>query len=190
MRKNFVLLMVVAISLNALFAGQAYAQDKRSRFDITVDSLIVQIDIQIQDRGKVVKILNDLYESLKDSETTNLDWRIESARRSAIQREALLTADRMSLDPNGKARVSELVGFLDRVVTRDQQLFDQYLSSKEALRFEYERQLAKIKGEQTVLKNIRRDMERLKKFPSDKEQARFYLESVRGLLDGLGKSHK
>jgi hypothetical protein len=168
MRRSFVLVMFVAVSLNLLFANYAHAQDKRSRFDITVDNLIAQIDIQVQDRGKVVKILDDLYKSLKEDEAEKLDQKIESARRSAIQREALLTADRMILDPNGKARVSELVGFLDRVVTRDQQLFDQYVSSKETLRFEYERQLAKIKGEQTVLKNVRRDLERLKKFPSDK----------------------
>jgi len=169
---------------------QAQAQKKRTNFEITIDSLIAQIDVQAQDRDKMLGVVNKLYVALKQSENEKLDNEIEIARLNAVMREALLTMDRMTLDAKGNARPGELVAFLGRVVDRDQELFDSYLASKEKLRFEYERQLAKIKSEQTLLKSVRRDLEKLKNFPTGKEQTIFFLSSVKSLLDGLDKLPK
>lgn len=182
----------VAVMLMIFAAAnfQAQAQKERSNFEKTIDSLIAQIDIQTQDRDKMLKIVNQLYVKLKQSENEKLDNEIEIARLNAVMREALLTMDRMTLDAKGNARPTELVAFLGRVVDRDQQLFDAYLASKEKLRFEYERQLAKIKSEQTLLKSVRRDLEKLKQFPTGKEQTIFFLSSVKSLLDGFDKFPK
>src|SRR6266404_6429131 len=130
-------LTLIASLLLLLFAMPAQSQQKRSRFAVTIDSLISEIDVQTEDRNKLIKIVNHLYEELKASELEALDRQVDRARYAAIQREALLTADRMALDPKSNARVTELVNYLDRVVTRDQQLYDNYVSSKESVRFEY-----------------------------------------------------
>lgn len=186
------MLFSLTIAMLAILAllPQVHGQDKRSRFDFTIDTLIAHIDLEMQDRAKVLGVVNQLYATLKKDELDKFDNEIDIARLAAIQREALLTMDKMTLDSKANARVTELVGFLDRVVDQDQHLFDSYLASKETLRFEYERQLAKIKSEQTSLKNIRRDLETLKKFPTGREQTIFFLSSVKTLIDGLDKAHK
>src|SRR5688572_19042454 len=155
-----ILKYLLVLSVLLVVAGPSYSQ-KRSSFEITVDTLIEQVDIQMQDRSRLIALVNELYSKLKDSERDALDALIGSARLSAIQRDALVTADRMIQDPKNMARVTELVAYLDRIVKRDQELYDQYVSSKESVRFEYERQLAKIKSEQTLLKGIRKDLERI-----------------------------
>jgi hypothetical protein len=189
-KTQFVLLNLAALLLIGCLSSPAQGQHKRSRFEVTVDSLISEVDVQLEDRGKLIKLVGKLYEDLKQNEVESLDLQVERARLSAVQREALITADRMALDPESKARASEIIDFLDRLLTRDQQIYDQYVTSKESVRFEYERQLAKIKSEQTVLKSIRKDLENLKKLPRDKEQAQFFLGSVKTLLDGLKNAHQ
>ena len=182
--------LTVTLMTLAVATLQVHAQKKHSNFEITIDSLIAQIDVQAQDRDKLLKKVNELYVTLKKSETEKLDNEIEVARLNAVMREALLTMDRMTQDARANARPGELIAFLDRVVLRDQELFETYLASKEKLRFEYERQLAKIKSEQTILKSVRRDLEQLKKFPTGREQTIFFLSSVKTLLDGLDKLPK
>jgi hypothetical protein len=48
-------------------------------------------------------------------------------------------------------------------------------------------QTAGIKSDQTVLKGIRRDLERLKAFPSGNERVSLFLSSVKAFPDGVGQ---
>jgi hypothetical protein len=180
------LLLVFLLSGSLVcISGQEGKKKKTSKFDTLIDQLIEQVDKQVLDRNKQLTALKEFYDKLDKNELQVLDERTDLARGSANSREAMLTADEMIRDPKNKARVSEFAAFLRRAVTRDQDLFSNSLRRAETIRFQHDRQLAKIKSEQTTLKNIRRDLERLKAFPSDKERAAFFLNSVKGFLDGL-----
>lgn len=163
-------------------------QKKPSTFDTLIDQLIDQVDKQMTDRNSQIAKLDELYTEINRIEQVNLTEMTSRARMAAISREAMITTDEMIRDPKNIARVSELGAFLRRSITRDQELFDKSLRRSESLRFEYDRQIAKIKSEQTVLKNIRRDLESLKKFPTGKERASFFLNTVKSLLDGLSSA--
>ncbi|HKR61611.1 MAG TPA: hypothetical protein VJS64_18130 [Pyrinomonadaceae bacterium] len=179
------LAVVVLLAASSVGSAQDNKKKKSSKFETLVDQLTEQVDKQLQDRNKQLASLNELYQKLDKLELQVLDERTEIARRNAISREALLTSDEMIRDPKNKARVTELAAFLRRSITRDQDLFDRSLRHAETIRFQHERQIAKIKSDQTVLKNIRRDLERLKAFPTDKERASFFLNTVKSFLDGL-----
>lgn len=177
--------MVLFLSSSFLAVNAQTAKKKNSKFGTLVDQLIFQVDQQVMDRNKQAAALQEFYKALQDTELQVLDERTPIARQSAISRESMLTADEMIRDPKNKARVTEFAAFLRRSVTRDQELFDKSLRRAETIRFEHERQIAKIKSEQTILTNIRRDLERLKMFPSSGERTAFFLNSVKSFLEGL-----
>ena len=183
-RHSLLGLLMVFLSMNVLVAS-AQTTKKSSTFETLIDQLTEQIDKQLQDRNKQLASLNEFYGKLDELELKVLDERTQIARTSAVSREALLTSDEMIRDPKNKARITELAAFLRRSIIRDQELFDGSLRRAETIRFQHERQIARIKSDQTVLKGIRRDLERLKSAPLGKERVSFFLSSVKSFLDGL-----
>ena len=179
------ILVIHCSGLAALASGP-----KKSPFDAIIEQLITEVDLQMEDRAQEAAALKTLYDKFTKIEQDDLNRNLSDARAAAVQREAVVTADEMIRDPQGNARASALAAYLRRTVVRDQELLDQYVKKSEAVRFTYERQLAKIKTEQTILKNIRKDLESLKKYPTNKERMQFYLESVKSFLNGLGKISK
>lgn len=186
MKRHCLLGLLVIFLLTGNLVASAQTK-KGSTFETLIDQLTEQVDKQMQDRNKQLAALNEFYKQLDVLELKVLEERTELARTAAISREALLTSDEMIRDPKNKARVTELAAFLRRSITRDQDLFDRSLRRAETIRFEHERQIAKIKSDQTVLKGIRRDLERLKAFPSDKERVSFFLTSIKSFLDGFSQ---
>ena len=187
MKRHCLLGLLVVFLLTSNLVASAQTTKKSSTFETLIDQLTEQVDKQMQDRNKQIEALNEFYKQLDVLELKVLEERTELARTAAISREALLTSDEMIRDPKNKARVTELAAFLRRSITRDQELFDRSLRRAETIRFEHERQIAKIKADQAVLKGIRRDLERLKAFPSGKERVSFFLTSVKTFLDGLSQ---
>ena len=168
--------------------GTAEAQKAKkppSTIEALLDQVSAQTDAQIKDRAKQIAVLQTLYGDIVKTEEESLDNNIVISRRAAIAREAMITADEMLRDPDNKARVGELASYLRRTITRDQELFDKYVKQSETRRFQYERQLAKIKSQQTILRGIRRDLDRLRQYPTDKERTMFFLSSLSTVLDGL-----
>ncbi|MBV9925260.1 MAG: hypothetical protein JOZ96_09620 [Acidobacteria bacterium] len=169
-------------------ATSAAAQESKKRktsIEVLIGQIAAQLDQMEQDRGNQLKAIKTLYESLNEIETEDLDDQIDTARTSARLREAIATADLMIDSPQDKTRASALAAFLRRAVTRDQELFDTYVKQAAEARFSRERQVAKIKTEITLIQSLRRDLEKLKKFPTDSERTRFFLESAQTALDAI-----
>lgn len=175
-------LLVLALSASAT----AQSQKKRKP---TIEVLILQISAQLdqmeQDRNNQIKTIRTLFKEINRAESENLDRIIDVARTSARQREAIVSADDMIANPEEQTRASALAEFLRRSITRDQELFDIYVKQAAETRFSRERQLAKIKSEITLIQSIRRDLEKLKKFPTDAERTRFFLESAQVALNAI-----
>lgn len=177
--------MLVFLLSGSLSISAQTSKKKSSKFETLIDQLINQVDQQMLDRDKQSTVLSTFYKKLQEVEQKVVDDRTPLARQVAISRESMLTADEMIRDPKNKARVTEFAAFLRRSVVRDQELFDKALRQSESIRFQHERQLAKIRSEQTILKSIRRDLERLKAFPTNSERTSFFLNTVKSFLDGL-----
>ena len=188
MIKQKILLLAVAVFCILSNVAQAQeSKDKRSAFVQTVDALLVQIEAQTEDRNKLLKTLKTLSTQLKIIESSNLDNRIQIARNTAVGRESLLTAEKLIDKPNKFTVKTNLIEFLHRVIENDQQLYDEYLQQKTEIQFQLEKQVAKIRAEQTLLAAVRRDLEKVKFYPLKKERAKFFLSSVSKVLDGLSK---
>jgi hypothetical protein len=176
------LLMVVVLSANVA------AQNQKKRKP-TIEVLILQVSAQLdqmeQDRGNQLNTINALLKRISDAESGNLDRNIDIARTSARQREAIVSSDVMIGDPKEQTRPTALAEFLRRSAVRDQALFDTYVKQAAEMRFSRERQVAKIKSEITLIQSLRRDLEKLKKFPTDAERARFFLDSAQVALDAI-----
>ena len=181
----FGIFAVICISVNAIQAQGG--KDKRSAFVQTVDILIEQVEIQSQDRDTLLKKLRELAAQLKAAQTANLDNRILIARDSAVERQALITAENLTDNPKRAVIKTNLVEYLHSVVEKDQQLYEDYLKQKSEVGFQLEKQIAKIRAEQTQLAMIRRDLEKIKFYPLKKERARFFLSSISKTLGGIGK---
>jgi hypothetical protein len=172
-----------------LCVSTAAAATKDKKRKSNIDSLVLQISAQLdqmeQDRRNQLKAIKELYDRINTIELENLERNIVQARTSAMQREAITTADDMVASPLEKTRAGSIAEFLRRSITRDQELFDAYVKQLAETRYSRERQIAKIKSEITLIQSIRRDLEKLKKFPTDQERARFFLESVKLALDAI-----
>ena len=172
----------------AVLTTDAQAQGQKKRKP-TIEVLILQISAQLdqmeQDRGNQLKTIKTLFASINGAEARNLERNIDIARTSARQREAIVSADAMIAEPEEQTRAGALAEFLRRSITRDQELFDAYVRQSAERRFSREQQVAKIKSEITLIQSIRRDLEKLKKFPTDAERTRFFLESAQVALDAL-----
>ena len=168
-------------------AGTINAQDnaKKSTINVLIDQVAAQTDKQIADRAAQIKMLQDLYKKFEETESDNLDRNLRESRRSANSREAMITADEMLRDPDNNARLAELAAYLRRAITRDEELFDQYVKQSETKRFAYELQLAKIKSQQTILRKIRKDLDRIRLYPTDKERTMFFLSTLQTVVNGL-----
>lgn len=186
--KSNVKILCCALLLLGAATTSAAAQDAKRRkptIDLLIQQLAAQLDLMEQDRGNQLKAIKSLYNDLNKAETENLNNNISQARTAARLREAITSADDMIENPKEKTRASALAEFLRRSVTRDQELFDTYVKQAAEARFSRERQIAKIKSEITLIQAIRRDLEKLKKFPTDGERARFFLDSAQLALDAL-----
>lgn len=188
MIKQKILLSLIAVFFILSSVAQAQeSKDKRSAFVQTVDILLEQIEIQTEDRNQLLKKLKTLTTQLKAIELSNLDNLLTIARPSAVGRESLLTAEKLIDKPNKFTVKTNLIEFLHRVIENDQQLYDEYLKQKSEIQFQLEKQVAKIRAEQTLLAAVRRDLEKVKFYPLKKERAKFFLSSVSQVLDGLSK---
>ncbi len=188
MIKQKILLSLIAVFFILSSVAQAQeSKDKRSAFVQTVDILLEQIDIQTEDRNKLLKTLKTLITEIKASESRNLDDRIQNARNTAVGRESLLTAEKLINEPNKFTVKTNLIEFLHRVIVNDQQLYDEYLKQKSVIQFQLEKQVAKIRAEQLLLAAVRRDLEKVKFFPLKKERATFFLSSISKVLGSLSK---
>lgn len=166
----------------------AAAQDAKRRkptIELLIQQIAAQLDQMEQDRGNQLKAIKTLYNDINKAETENLNNNIGQARTAARLREAIASADAMIDSPREQTRAGALAAFLRRSITRDQELFDAYVKQAAEARFSRERQVAKIKSEVTLIQAIRRDLEKLKKFPTDSERARFFLESAQTALDAI-----
>jgi hypothetical protein len=184
-RRILILLALVLISAAATVKAQEQAKKSHSTITALIDQVAAHTDKQIKDRAKQIEVLEMLFQGLEKTEQANLERNIRSSRSAANSREAMVTVDEMLRDPNNNARLAALAAYLSRSITRDQELFDEFVKQSETKRFEYERQLAKIKAQQTVLRNIRQDLDRLRLYPSDKERTMFFLTSLKKVVDGL-----
>jgi hypothetical protein len=146
------------------------------------------VNKQIQDRDKLVATLSELSKTLKTAELNNLDRRINRVRSSEIEREALFMSEILIEQTKNFTIKTELIEYLRRIVVKDQQIYDDYFEQKSAIRFQLNKQLAKIRTEQTLLKVLQKDLQKLKLYPSNKENFRFFLESASKLLDGLNQA--
>ena len=182
--KNQILILMFFVLVSA---GTINAQDnaKKSTINVLIDQVAAQTDKQIADRAAQIKMLQDLYKKFEETESDNLDRNLRESRRSANSREAMITADEMLRDPDNNARLAELAAYLRRAITRDEELFDQYVKQFETKRFAYELQLAKIKSQQTILRKIRKDLDRIRLYPTDKERTMFFLSTLQTVVNGL-----
>ena len=182
--KNQILILMFFVLVSA---GTINAQDnaKKSTINVLIDQVAAQTDKQIADRAAQIKMLQDLYKKFEETESDNLDRNLRESRRSANSREAMITADEMLRDPDNNARLAELAAYLRRAITRDEELFDQYVKQSETKRFAYELQLAKIKSQQTILRKIRKDLDRIRLYPTDKERTMFFLSTLQTVVNGL-----
>jgi hypothetical protein len=181
-----ILITLVLIGAPAIVKAQEDKKKPRSTITQLIDQVAEQTDKQIKDRAKEIEMLQKLYQGIEETEKANAERNIRNSRESANKREAMVTADEMLRDPNNNARLAELAAYLRRAITRDQELFDQFVKESETKRFQYERQLAKIRAQQTVLRNIRQDLDRLRLYPNDKERTMFFLTTLKAVVDGLG----
>lgn len=180
--------IVGCVLLILVASATAAAQNSKKRkptIEVLIQQISAQLDQMEQDRGNQLKVIKELYKSLNEAEADNLNSNIVTARIAARQRETLVTADGMVESPQEQTRASALADFLRRSITRDQELFDTYVKQAAEARFSRERQIAKIKSEVTLIQSIRRDLDKLKKFPTDSERTRFFLESAQVALDAL-----
>jgi hypothetical protein len=182
--KNQILILMFFVLVSA---GTINAQDnaKKSTINVLIDQVAAQTDKQIADRAEQIKMLQELYKKFEKTESDNLERNLRESRRSANSREAMITADEMLRDPDNNARLAELAAYLRRAITRDEELFDQYVKQSETKRFAYELQLAKIKSQQTILRKIRKDLDRLRLYPTDKERTMFFLSTLQTVVNGL-----
>jgi hypothetical protein len=182
--KNQILILMFFVLVSA---GTINAQDnaKKSTINVLIDQVAAQTDKQIADRAEQIKMLQDLYKKFEETESANLERNLRESRRSANSREAMITADEMLRDPDNNARLAELAAYLRRAITRDEELFDQYVKQSETKRFAYELQLAKIKSQQTILRKIRKDLDRIRLYPTDKERTMFFLSTLQTVVNGL-----
>ena len=182
--KNQILILMFFVLVSA---GTINAQDnaKKSTINVLIDQVAAQTDKQIADRAAQIKMLQDLYKKFEETESDNLDRNLRESRRSANSREAMITADEMLRDPDNNARLAELAAYLRRAITRDEELFDQYVKQSETKRFAYELQLAKIKSQQTILRKVRKDLDRIRLYPTDKERTMFFLSTLQTVVNGL-----
>ena len=186
MKKAILVILLTFLVAFSSHSSKAFAENAATKnFRILVDQLIAQIDKQIQDRDKLAESIEELYEKINTTEKKTIDRKVREAQYAAIQNEALLTTDQMVQNPKQKARVGELLAYLHRVLARDQEIIANYETKAEKARFEYESQIAKIKDENTVLQNIKQDLEKLKKYPTSKEQAEFVYRSAKELFEAL-----
>jgi len=182
--KNQILILMFFVLVSG---GTVNAQGdaKKSTINVLIDQVAAQTDKQIADRAEQIKMLQELYKKFENTEQENLERNLRESRRSANSREAMITADEMLRDPDNNARLAELAAYLRRAITRDEELFDQYVKQSEMKRFAYELQLAKIKSQQTILRKIRKDLDRLRLYPTDKERTMFFLNTLKTVVDGL-----
>ena len=182
--KNQILILMFFVLVSA---GTINAQDnaKKSTINVLIDQVAAQTDKQIADRAEQIKMLQELYKKFEKTESDNLDRNLRESRRSANSREAMITVDEMLRDPDNNARLAELAAYLRRAITRDEELFDQYVKQSETKRFAYELQLAKIKSQQTILRKIRKDLDRLRLYPTSKERTMFFLSTLQTVVNGL-----
>jgi hypothetical protein len=169
-------------------ATNTAAQDSKKRkatIEVLIGQIAAQLDQMEQDRTGQLKVIKEFYTTVNKAESDNLDRNIDVARTAARQREAIVSADDMVQNPQEKTRAGALAEFLRRSITRDQELFDTYVKQAAEARFSRERQVAKIKGQITLIQSIRRDLGKLKKFPTDSERTRFFLQSAQTVLDAI-----
>ena len=181
------LFIIFGICIMPGFALGQNGKDKRSPFVKTVDLLLVQIDEQIEDRDNLIVKLKELSNNIKAISQDVLDERIEIARIAVSERESFRLTEELINDPNKFIVRTRLMDFLHRVTENDQALYDDYIEQKAANRFQLEKQLSKIRTEQTQLAAIRRDLEKVKFYPLKKERAKFFLSTATHVLDGFRK---
>lgn len=192
MKTRSLLTLICGALLVACLPLVAAAQKTKKK--PTIEALIIQISAQLdqmeQDHRNQLKAIEELFEKVTQSEQDNLQRKLGAARVAAMQREAIVTSDDMIDSPRENTRAGAFAAYLRRSSTRDQELFDAYVKNVADTRFSRERQIAKIKSQITLIQSIRRDLEKLKKFPTDGERARFFLDSAQVALDAIATAQE
>jgi hypothetical protein len=173
----------VLLAVSLLAPAPASAQGKKD-FDALVTELVDQIEVQIEARQKLITKLEAMYKELTDAAQQSFENSQSIMRSSEIMRDAILTSDGIIRDQEAGVIVP-IKEFLERAIDRDQAFFNSYQEQYDRIRFGYERELANLKGEQTLLKAIRRDLETVRNYPDGKDRSLFFLNSVKAVLNSL-----
>jgi hypothetical protein len=173
----------VLLAVSLLAPALASAQGKKD-FDTLVTELVDQVEVQIEARQKLITKIEKLYEDLTDATQKSFVNAQTISRRTEMIDDAVLTSDGI-IRHQEDGVIVPMKSFLGRAIDRDNAFFDTYQEQYDRIRFGYERELANLKGEQTLLKAIRRDLETVRNYPDGKDRSLFFLNSVKAVLNSL-----
>jgi hypothetical protein len=145
-------------------------------FDRLISQIVAQLDQQAESDQRLVDQTVKLRKSLQAAEDQLAKNQLPNAREQVVQRASLIAANEMIANP--KRTKLQLDAFLRGAWEQEETILAHAVDGPAATRLETVRLAAQIKARQSILRDLRRDVEALRKFPTAQERLAFLKDNV------------
>ncbi len=176
--RNTLLIAAAAVAISTLALAKS-----ATPFERLISQIIAQLEQQSESDQRIIAQTIQLRESLQKAEIERAARQFPITRTNALGRDTLVAANEMIASPQRTKLIFD--SFLRTSLEHQEQLLQQAIDGPAATRLTTSRLSAQTKARQAVLKDLRRDVESLRKFPTSKERLSFLVENVQLIANAV-----
>lgn len=176
--RNKLIVAVVLLTISTLALAKS-----ATPFERLISQIIAQLEQQSESDQRLIAQTVTLRKSLQAAEDTRATNQFPVARDAALGHETLVAANEMIANPQRTKLI--LDAFLRTTLERQDELLQMAVAGPATTRLTTARLAAQTKARQAVLKDLRRDVESLRKFPTSKERLNFLVENVQLIANAV-----
>ena len=178
---------LIFFSALAVVSSLAIAKQD-SAFDRLIAQILAQLEQQSESDQRIIDQTITLRKSLQAAENTLARNQFPIARDNAMHRDALVAANEMIANPQRTKLLFD--SFLLASLEHQEAILQNAIDGPAATKLSTARLIAQTKARQAVLKDLRRDVETLRKFPTSKERLNFVVQNVQLIANALTPAAK
>lgn len=176
-RPKFILAAVLITVSTLALAGED------SAFDRLIAQILAQLEQQSESDQRIIAQTVALRQKLQAAENKLAANQFTVARDDAMLRDSLIAANEMIANPQRTKLLFD--SFLRASLEHQEAILQNAIDGPAATRLSTTRLAAQTKARQAVLKDLRRDVESLRKFPTSKERLSFVVQNVQLIANAV-----
>lgn len=176
--RNRLIAAAVFVTLSAVAVAKS-----ATPFERLISQIIAQLEQQSESDQRLIAQTVTLRKSLQAAEDARARDQFPIARDAVLGRETLVATNEMIANPQRTKLIFD--SFLRTTLERQDELLQQAVAGPATTRLTTARLAAQTKARQAVLKDLRRDVESLRKFPTSKERLNFLVENVQLIANAV-----